>query len=261
MNIFNVLGGSSGNALIPNRDPGAVTGSVFIQENMHLTGATRESNILHEFLAGNVPDFLRDFTAVEVKDSENTLTYLVMPDYLAIGTDADYVRMPMNPLTAQDIADKYDCTMPTRKMVNDIWKLSVNKVVPLPWGPPYDHSMMNTDRYGIHNGRIQSQLAGKDFKAMLSGHKKDVVLTNKLYPNNPNKRVAIYGWIQSNGQPIQGLNPSSHEDTYADYSHGVRLIANDVMVNGTPMRMKDVFADPKLCTLVSDEGPLKFTSY
>src|SRR5574339_857502 len=110
MDIFHLLGGSpsSGNALIPHRDPGAVTGSVFIQENMHLSGATRESNILHEFLAGNIPDFLRNFTGIEVSDGANTITYLTMPDFLAIGTDADYVRMPMNPLTAQKIANQFD---------------------------------------------------------------------------------------------------------------------------------------------------------
>jgi len=247
--------------LIHSRDPGAVTGSVFVSENMHLTGATRENNILHEFLGGNIPDFLRNFTGVDVTDGTNTITYLVMPDYLSIGTDNDYVRMPMNPLTAQKIANQFDCTLPTRKMVNDIWKHSPNKVVPLPWGPPYDSSMMSTERIGIHNQRIQKQLEGKDFKLLLSGHKKDVVLTNRLYPGNPNKRVCIYGWIQSNGQAIQGLNPVSHEDTYADYSHGIRMIANDVIVNGSPMRMKDVFADPKLSALVSDEGPLKFTNY
>lgn len=100
-----------------------------------------------------------------------------------------------------------------------------------------------------------------DPHALTSGHKKDVVITNRLYPNNPNKRVAIYGWIQSNGQPIQGLNPVSHEDTYEDYSHGIRMISNDVIVNGNPMRMQDVFSDAKLWMLVSDEGPLTFQRY
>ena len=262
MDIFSIVGvNSSGNVLIPGRDPGAVTGSMFIQNNMKLSGTTRENNILHEFLGGNIPDFLRDFTAVEVLGAAGQITYLVMPDYLSIGSNDDYVRMPMNPLTAQAIADKFDCTLPTRKMVNDIWKISVNKVSPLPWGPPYDYSMMSTERIGIHNERIQKQLEGKDHTKLLSGHKKDVVLTNKLYPGNPSKRVAIYGWIQSNGQPIQGLNPVSHEDTYADYSHGIRLIANDVIVNGNPMRIKDVFADTKLSALISDEGSLKFTRY
>jgi hypothetical protein len=183
-----------------------------------------------------------------------------MSDYLCLG-QSDYVRMPMNPHTAQKIADQYDCSLPTRKMVNDIWHASVNKLSPKPWGPPYDSSMMHTDRIGIHNGRIQNQLQGHDHTQLTSGHKKDVVLTNKLSPNNPNKRVAIYGWIQSNGQAIQQLNPKDHEDTYADYSHGVRLIANDVIVNGNPMRIKDVFSHPQLSALISDEGVLTFTKY
>jgi hypothetical protein len=260
--ILNIFGKSSGdNALIHSRDPNAVTGSAFIQNNMNLSGATREANILHEFMSGNIPDFLRNFTAIDINDGKNSITYLVSADYLSIGSDADYVRMPMNPHTAQAIATQYDCTLPTRKMVNDIWSHSANKVPPLPWGPPYDSTMMSTERIGIHNGRVQKQLVGKDNKLLMSGHKKDVVLTNRLSPNNPNKRVAIYGWIQSNGQAIQGLNPTSHEDTYADYSHGIRMIANDVIVNGNPTRIQSVFADAKLASLISDEGVLIFLKY
>lgn len=263
IDVFSVLGGSSphGDALIPHRDPGAITGSVFIQENMNMSGAPRESNILHEFLAGNVPDFLRKFAPVTVSDGSNSITYLVMPDYLSLGTDSDYVRMPMNPHTAQTIADKYDCTLPTRKMVNDIWSHAANKLEPKPWGPPYDATMMATSRIIVQNTKIQAQLAGKDFKALTAGHKKDVVLTNRLSPKNPNKRVAIYGWILASGNPIQGLNPVSHEDTYEDYSHGIRMIANDVVVNELPMRIQDVFADAKLSALISDEGALTFQRY
>lgn len=251
---------TSGTNLIPGRDPGAVTGSAFIRDNMNVSGKVRETNIMEEFIHGNVPDFLRKFVPITITSGSNSITYLVMPDYLSLGTDSDYVRMPMSPLTAQKIADKFDCTLPTRKMVKDIWEHSINKLAPSPWGPPYDHSMVSTKRYGIHNGRIQKQLEGKDYKCLTSGHKKDVVLTNKLYPKNPNKRVAIYGWIQLSGIPIQDLNPSSHEDTYADYSHGIRLIANDVIVNGSPTRMDKVFAGNQ-AGLVSDEGILKFTRY
>lgn len=262
INIFNVISGSSeDNSLIPTRDPGAATGSVFVQNNINLGGAAREQNILDEFAHGNVPDFLRKFVPVVVTAGGNTITYLVMPDFLCLGADSDYVRMPMNPLTAQKIATQYDCTLPTRKMAFDIWSKATNKLAPLPWGPPYDSDMEKTHRIGTHNQKIQAQLAGKDPHALTSGHKKDVVLTNKLYPNNPNKRVAIYGWIQLNGEPIQGLNPVSHESTYEDYSHGIRLIANDVIVNGNVMRMQDVFKDAKLSALVSDEGILNFTKY
>jgi hypothetical protein len=186
-----------------------------------------------------------------------------MTDVLSIGSEQDYVRMPMNPHTAQAIADKYDCTLPTRKMCNDIWKLATNKLAPKPWGPPYDQDMFATHRIGEHNKTINSQLwsNSQDYKVLTAGHKKDVVLTNKLYPNNPNKRVAIYGWFMLDGKPIQLLNPSDHEDLYEDYSHGIRLIANDVIANGSPMRMQQVFAHPTLSRLVSDEGTLAFTRY
>lgn len=258
-NFYNLFGTSSKGSLIPPRLQNAVTGSQFIADNINLNGSAREANILNEFLTGNIPDFLRDFCPVNVTMSDASITYLVSSDYLSIGSDDDYVRVPMNPLTAQEIADKYDCSLPTKKMVDDIWRQSDKKLNPLPWGPPYDSSMMSTERIKIHNSRIQSQLLNKN--GLISGHKKDVVLTNRLHPNNPAKRVAIYGWIQSDGKPIQGLNPLSHEDTYADYSHGIRLIFNDVMVNGNLMRIQDVFKDTKLSALISNEGVLNFTRY
>lgn len=237
------------------------TGSAFILANMNTMGAVREANILREFQNANMPNLLRNFIPVSVSDGRNTIVYHVTPDVLCIGDDDDYVRMPMNPHTAQAIADQFNCSLITRKMSNDIWKASVNKLEPKPWGPPYDIDMQRTYRIGAHNTTIQNQLAGRDPKALTSGHKKDVVLTNKLYPNNPNRRVAIYGWIQLNGQPIQGLNPSSHEDTYEDYSHGIRLVANDCTVNGVAMKIQDVFGHPVYSSLVSDEGPLRFLRY
>lgn len=246
---------------IPDKVTASLTGSGWVQANLNLLGATREANILKEFRSGNIPDFLRNFVEVTVSNGVDTITYKVMPDYLCIGNNYDYVRVPMNPHTAQAIADQYDCTLITRKMVNDIWKQSPNKLEPRPWGPPYDLDMERTHRIGTHSNTIKKQLAGKDPFALTSGHKKDVVLTNKLAPNNPKKRVAIYGWIQSNGKPIQDLNPSSHDDKYADYSHGIRLVDNYAVVNGQPMRMRDVFTHPTYSKLVSDEGPLTFLSY
>jgi len=261
IDIFSVLNGSSGNSLIPSRDPGAITGSAFIQANMDLIGVPREANILNEFLHGNIPDFLRKLVPLTVSDGTNSITYLVTPDVLCLGSDADYVRMPMNPHTAQSIANQYDCTLPTTKIANCIWQAAVNRLPPAPWGPPYDGDMQKTYRIGVHHTTINNQLIGKDPHALISGHKKDIVLTNHLYPNNPNRRVAIYGWFMLTGTPIQGLNPTSHEDTYEDYSHGVRLIANDVTINGNPARMSDIFNSSSLCHLVSDEGCLLFQKY
>lgn len=248
---------------IPDRNPYSVTGSQWVQNNLNLSGATREANILQELKEGNIPDFLRDFAEITVSDGTNSITYKVTTDYLCIGDNDDYIRVPMNPHTAQAIADQYNCTLITRKMTNDIWKQSPNKLNPKPWGPPYNADMEKTHRIGTHSKTIQTQLtsAGLNPFDLTSGHKKDVVLTNKLAPHNATKKVAIYGWIQSNGKPIQDLNPSSHDDKYADYSHGIRLADNIATVNGQAMRMRDVFVHPTYFKLVSDEGPLKFLSY
>jgi len=249
--------------LIPLKESKAISGTDFINLNMSVKRDVREQNILDAFLKGNIPNFLRNFSPIVISSNNNTITYMVTSDYLSIGSDLDYVRMPMNPLTAQKIADKYDCSLPTKKMVMDIWTQSTNKLDAnkLTWGPPYDSSMMNTDRIKIHNDKINVLMSKMDKTKLTAGHKKDVVLTNKISPNNPNKRVVIFGWIKSDGTPIQGLNYWSHEDTYADYSHGIRLIANDVMVNGKLMRIQDVFKDAILSNLLNDEGILTFLKY
>lgn len=259
INFFNISGNS--NNLIPARNPNAISGSEFISQNINLVGPERESNILNEILSGNIPDFLRAFYPITITNGNNSITYLVTLDVLSIGFNDDFCRILMNPHTAQAIANKYDCTLPTTKIVDDIWKAAINKLEPKPWGPPYDGDMIKTYRLPIHNKTIQDQLVGKDPAGIISGHKKDIVLTNYLFPNNTNKKVAIYGWIQLNGYPIQGLNYFSHDDNYEDYSHGVRLIANDCLVNNNLMRIQDVFQHPTYSKLISNEGPLKFLKY
>lgn len=244
---------------IPDRKSSAVTGSQFIANNLNLSGSARENNIIQELSSGNIPNFLRNLVAITVSNATDRVTYYVMSDYICIGSDNDYVRIPTNPHTAQTIADLYGCSLPTKKMVNDIWKFSPIKLSPKPIPP--DSKMGSTKRYDDHNKMVQNQLVGKNFDALISGHKKDVVLTNRLHPNNPNKRVAIYGWIQSNGVPIQDLNPTSHDDLYADYSHGIRFISNKVLVNDATVSILDVFKDAKLSPLLSLEGVLNFTRY
>lgn len=247
---------------IPDRDSCCVTGTKFCQDNMTNSIVEREENILQEFLKGNIPNFLREFKPVTASFGSNIITYMVSPDYMSIGNDENYCRMPVSAPLAQKIADIYDCSLPTVKMVSDIWYTSINKLQPQPKGPPYDLSMLSMKEIINHNSKIQNQLLGKDYTELVAGIKKDVVITNRLAPNNPSKRVAIFGWHKLDGVPIQGLNAVSHErDFYSDYSHGLRLIAKDVLVNDILMKLDDVFKNPSLCNLVSNEGVLNFTKY
>src|SRR4029079_3212600 len=108
---------------IPARAARAITGNAFIESVVGLSREEREAAIRRELLAGNVPSFLRALRTVTARDSttQHTVSYEVMPDYLAIGSDDDFVRMPMTPYTAQAFCDAFGFVLPTRKMVNDIW--------------------------------------------------------------------------------------------------------------------------------------------
>jgi len=78
---------------------------------------------------------------------------------------------------------------------------------------------------------------------LVAGHKKDVVICGKLAAT-PGK-VGIYGWHTSAGKPIQPLY-TGHADSWADYSHGIRLVQLGMEVNGTSTTVPKVLADPKL---------------
>jgi hypothetical protein len=74
------------------------------------------------------------------------------------------------------------------------------------------------------------------------------------------QRLAIYGWRQLNGQPIQPLT-IVHWDRYVDYSHGARLVQNSIEVDGQQRTIDNLLADPEGCGLVSDEGPMSPPRY
>ena len=108
----------------PPRPPGAVGGAAFAKQVAATSPKYREEAILREITSGNFPEFLRTLKSVEIrgkfgtgKNEREILTTIdVMPDYLAIGSDDDFVRMPMTPQTAQQIADRFGCVLPTRKI-------------------------------------------------------------------------------------------------------------------------------------------------
>jgi hypothetical protein len=211
----------------------------------------RENYIMKLYLDGHVPSSCRNFFPIKyeftgpVSGSTRRITFYVSGEYISLGTDADYIRCPLDPITSQVIADKMGCMLPTPKMVDHIWRSDASvKLDPIPWGPPYDSSMMSSERFIMHSRMIDDQLKKKGVDPagkLIVGHKKDVVVHNILDLNNFNrKKVAIYGWHQSNGKPIQDLyynnetrtkNPyTGHVNSYKDYSHGIRLVDRNLFV-------------------------------
>ncbi len=242
---------------LPERPADAMTGSEFMARTAGMNRTQREAAILSELQKGNLPDFLRQWKEVEVSTvgpdgKKHTGTVRVMPDYLAIGSNEDFVRIPMNPLTAQRLADQYGCSLPTTKLVDEIWKQAETRLTPSPMkaGP----QMMSNDYYLRHQQTVERQRAGQPLGALTAGHKKDIVVSNRLAAHPT--QVAIYGWHQANGKPIQPLS-TVHENTYADYSHGARMVAATMVVDSVERPLEDVLRDPVLCKLLSNEGPIR----
>ncbi|MEW6708639.1 MAG: hypothetical protein AB1403_02360 [Candidatus Riflebacteria bacterium] len=258
---------SAGALRLPTRPEDAETGSEFMKRTWNMSPADREKEILKSILAGNIPPFLRNFSQVTVsrrcKDGKtHSISYKVLPDYLAIGTAEDFIRIPMSPIAAQAIADQTGCILPTTQMVDDIYHNAQTKMLPQPMsGGQYSNwqaRMTKNEFYQEHQKLVetQRQQKGHQHGNLLAGHKKDVVISNFL--NSHRDNVIIYGWhdARNQGKPIQGYG-WGHEDTYADYSHGIRLMASDVTVDGKEMSIGEVLGDTVLSQLLSKEGPVK----
>ena len=246
---------------VPARPPAAESGTDFIRRVVDLDESARERVIAADLLSGDIPDFLRTLKPVglrgELPSGRNvTITVCVMPDYLALGSDRDFLRIPMRLSTALLVAARFGFVLPTARIVDAIYDQAEVRLPPQPL-PPTD-AMRSTAYYLTHDALVSAQLVIQAAApgALVAGDKKDLVLTNELRAMP--ERIAIYGWHVSSGHPIQPLS-LWHGKHYADYSHGVRLVSQIVLVNGMQRSLYDVMGDPKLAPIVSGEGPIPLT--
>jgi phospholipase C len=259
---------------IPARTNPAMTGTAFMQSVANVKSQIdRDNAALAEFFAGNIPDFLRNFVTVTVSMAGHTGKVFVAPDYLAIGTDADFVRIPLLPGNAQKVVSKFCCTLPTAKICDDIYA-SVATVRISPVSVPNFPGVQNGEVIKS-NAAIQAALAGQPgYKLgdLTTGPKKDIVLShflkrldlkgkqigNTRHKHQSDDAVVIYGWHDpaNKGKPIQD-EFDGHDKTYEDYSHGIRLVSLQMILDGAPDTLFRVLKDPAVAALVYKAGDLK----
>lgn len=247
---------------LPSRPVGAPDGSSIASAVTGLTLEQREARIFDEIASGNVPAHLRDFVEVtfnrEVGGASHEITFRVLPDYLAVGSDSNSLLFPISPVTAQRIADLTHTSLPTTVLVNTIWSKADTRVAPSPIPP--SPQMTTVPVFASHNNTVQAQLeqAGAIPGRLVAGHKKDVVLTSTL--DNLNSKVAIYGWHELDGDPIQPLY-TGHTERWVDYSHGIRLIDRSVVIDGESYDIVDVLSDPTMADILNADGQIEKPYY
>lgn len=254
---------------LPARSADAPGGQAFIQQIKSLGRDARETQIFLQIMAGNIPDFLRTLVpvteTVTISGVTHTVVYYVTPDYLAVGSNDDYFLTPMTPLLGQKLADSLGCTLPTRKMVDSIYAAAKVKLPPQPISP--SDTMITVPVFSAHNDSVwslrQPLIDEHPFGELVGGTKKDVIISNKIYydlkSTVPNP-VVIYGWHYLSGTPIQPVY-NGHEQTYVDYSHGIRLVQNAITVDGQANTVQQILRSATLNSLLSDEGQISVPRY
>jgi hypothetical protein len=237
--------------------PGA---SVLYKQMAAMNWRQRDSVVLSQVEQGNVPTFYKNFSTIHLKNKDSVsgkvhqATVYVASDYLVIGTNADWARVNITPGSAQLIADKLNCFLPTVKLVDQIYAQAKIKLEPIPMYAFRD----STPTMYQHHLIIEGQRKNK--KGLVAGIKKDLVLTEKLVDPAKKNKVAIYGWHQLNGKPIQPLY-TGHVYWWVDYSQGVRLISKRMKVDGKWMQVEDVMQDDGLRSLLTYDSTAVMLKY
>ncbi len=239
----------------------AQTGSDFALRYLKSTQPGWEEGAVQAALAGDVVmspliEVPLSIPALYPSVKGHTGSVFVSSDVFSVGTPANFLRLPLSPIPAQRIANILgNFLLPTRKLAQDIYKAATVKVSPL----PLSNKGPNLAQYADHSVKVQAQIdavSKASANQLIGGHKKDVVIWGGLRPG----QVAIYGWFNTDGSRIQPLH-DGHDDHYADYSHGIRFVSPDMILDGKPAKLEALLKDPKLAVLVSDEGPLKNVRY
>jgi hypothetical protein len=197
---------------LPERSTSALRGSELRAQLLGKSLMERERLVMHELTTGNVPAHLRRMVPVSfeavVKGKARTATIWCTPDYLGVGEDTDWFRMPLTPQSAQGIADRLDCVLPTRRMVDAIWRQAAVQLEPAPFSPKH-YDITSVATFYLSHSQIELQLGARQ-GPLVAGIKKDVVIS-ALIGSWP-KRVRDL-WLalpERQGDPAS-LQGASHE--------------------------------------------------
>lgn len=268
---------------LPKRPENALGGSQFMEKVLgvdmeeykknprqlgSLSKIERENAILEQIELGNIPDFLRRPKAVTIKGPDGgEVKVYVMPDYIAVGSNKDFVRVPLSPILAQALARKYDWSLPTKTIVEETYAQAGKRVV----GPSYTHpeefeaNSAYLDSPGFYlrsNQDIQDQLKDVAPGTLVAGGKKELVTSPSValryVGGKASEAIDFYGLYDADGIPIQRTPGHGREAGYqhTEYALGVRFVSPVIVVTKSSgekvvMRMDEALKDPQIAKIFS----------
>lgn len=239
--------------------PGGVdewTGSAFIRRATGLSDRDREALVLEFVTRGAVPPSLLQLRPVTLRSGTRSLTAFVMPDVLAVGTDADRFRPALTVGAAQRALDALGLMLPTEKVVRATYDQAEAKIPMRAFGAPRDSFARHVESNAAIAARIAT--AGAAPTAFVAGHSKDYVIGGPRR-RNPD-HIAIYGAWDAQGTRIQMSSGRAHDLGYRDYSQRARGMAPWVIADGTRREVADVILDPQWSAVLHDDNEGRVTN-
>jgi len=269
-------------------------GSEFVATVKNVRGPQLSRMALQAMFDEETPNFLDDrrecFTEAIIDGGYYRCDYEVMPNYLAIGTDDDFVTWPLSIVDLQEYCDHAPIAwtgagggtvnewfIPPKKIVFTTWVFSDCKIVPQAFGAMATMTWPETilaEQERI-NGAMERN--GCLLRAFVRAKKAYITAPNVKMEGGPNGNGTLHftGWYSFDpiipeertvgtldGKLVYAVQAGDeiggkigHEPEYFDYSHGCDLVYHEVLINGERFTFDEVCSHPKLCVLVSDQGP------
>jgi hypothetical protein len=221
--------------------------------------------------------------SVNSTDEKNTAIFSVTPDALKL--DIEYtdendevtthqdIRVNVSAAMQQELADAFGCSLLTGKIADLLWDQTPIKINPQPRQITASTIAMIQHSEGVDRALVTAGV-GSDLISTVGKH---WILDNKILLN-PGK-ACNYGWHFTTYPSYQGIsgspnvslikspsgtywnviqpNACAHDPSHVDYSQICVLVSREVIVNGYPKDILDVFQDEQLCKLANHDGVLK----
>jgi len=250
-----------------------MTGTEYGELIKSLSGQSREQALLNAVANGQYPSvFGGVWKQVKIEKTidgkPRVLVVDVAPDFFAVGTKSDPFYIGGWTTTSQAVVDHFGALLPSKLLAREIARSATKKLTIYdvnPGEPWYDvkqgtpRNIESSGAFIASNKKRVAKLGPLAGDALVDGHMKSVLTkAGGLAGACPSKKcVTIYGAGGGNvdGWAVQSKS-TVHDWSYGpDYSHGIRLVRRLATLDGSNVDIRDIFQDPKLSVLVSDEGP------
>jgi hypothetical protein len=212
-----------------------------------------------------------DWIPVPVSWKGHSGEFYAAADALGVGTAEDFVRFNVRHPTADIMAAMLGAVLPTPLMADTMWRAAAIQLEPCIQTPKvpgeaafkeWSAQMANTSKMLEHNACVSAKLALAAGRKGLIGNAGKLWVTTERLRKQPGQ-AANYGWFDEranlrsvSGLPVWQSLGLAHSIGHTDYSQTVRIVRDEMLVDGKIVPVQTVMASSDLFGLLSSEGPM-----